>query len=222
MMTLGVRKRSVWWQLFWAMLFYVILIFNFWQFGSDFKNHWLRYILIFGAMVGINGFYAEGIRKMGLWPHDFKACFLVYGKSLLGLAVLIIFLGILSGTPRYHNTNEWIINFVKYLGWGFLQQYLLNGFFVNRLVGYLGTDRNGQIPVIAGSLFALAHLPNWILMIVAFFGGWICVKIFLNQKHGGNLYFLGLAHGVVGFLLLSFLPYFMSRGFVVGPRYFQN
>src|SRR3989442_7813052 len=45
-----------------------------------------------------------------------------------------------------------------------------------------------------------SHLPNWLLMLIALPGGYICARIFLHYR---NLYFLGLAHGVVGFLIMK-------------------
>ena len=48
-------------------------------------------------------------------------------------------------------------------------------------------------------------------------GGHFCARVYLKHR---NLYVLGLAHGVVGFLLYLAVPDSVSRHLYVGPKWF--
>jgi hypothetical protein len=50
---------------------------------------------------------------------------------------------------------------LAYCPWGIFQQYLLNGYIANRL---LAVSSARHVPLMAATLFAGAHLPNWFLM----------------------------------------------------------
>ena len=106
-----------------------------------------------------------------------------------------------------------------YCLWGLFQQYLLNGYFVNRFLEAVPKPAYGQVPVLAGTLFSAAHLPNWFLMIVTFAGGYLCAKAYIKRR---NLFFLGLAHGILGFLLYLVVPDSVSHHLRVGPGWFTH
>ncbi|OGN05091.1 MAG: hypothetical protein A2831_00210 [Candidatus Yanofskybacteria bacterium RIFCSPHIGHO2_01_FULL_44_17] len=182
------RKRSKWAQLFWAVLFYILFVGAYWKFGMDLENYGPYYLLIVGGMAGINGFYGEGLKEIGLWPKNFRVAFYEFGWLLLTIAAIVSCLGILFGQARFSGPGQWLEYFLRYCAGGLFQQYLLNGFFVNRLVGFLEDDKNPHIPLIAGSFFALAHFPNWFLMIVTFFAGWACSAIFLRSIEAVRIY----------------------------------
>ncbi|MBI2063665.1 MAG: CPBP family intramembrane metalloprotease [Candidatus Yanofskybacteria bacterium] len=215
---MGTRKRSAWAQLFWVVCFFAVIMFGVWR-GYDIHNYDWFYGLILMGMAGLSGFYSDGLRKLGFWPKNFKNCFLEYGKKLLILAGLIFFLGLWFGTVRYTAPSLILLNLSYGVMWGFLQQCILNGFFVNRLAGFFENENNAGIKWGAGGLFALAHMPNWFLMAVTFFGGWVCAKIYLKHR---NLYFLGLAHAIIALLLYLFVPDSIGHHLVVGPEYFKN
>ena len=145
-------KRSRWIQLFWAALFFIVILTFIWH-DYDPARRRLFYILSLSLMIVINYFYDEGFNKVGLWPDNFKKPFLEYWKILAGLSVLILFLGFLFGTARYSDPLAMIKGLVVCLLWGLFQQYLLNGFFVNRLAGFFENDKDPIIPLIAASLF---------------------------------------------------------------------
>jgi hypothetical protein len=66
-------------------------------------------------------------------------------------------------------------------------------------------------------ILLMAHLPNWFLMIATAAGGYVCARIYLRYH---NLYFLGMAHGVIGFLLYLVVPDTISHHMYVGPKWF--
>src|SRR5437016_2255440 len=72
-------------------------------------------------------------------------------------------------------------------------------------------------PLMAAIAFSAIHTPNWFLIIVTFFAGFACAKLYLKFR---NLYALGLAHGVIGFLLYLCVPDTISHHLYVGPKWF--
>ena len=72
-------------------------------------------------------------------------------------------------------------------------------------------------PMMSAALFSGAHLPNWFLMAVTLLLGYLCGRIYRRYN---NLYFLGIAHGTVGFLLFLVVPDSISHHLIVGPGWF--
>ena len=68
-------------------------------------------------------------------------------------------------------------------------------------------------------MFSLAHLPNWFLMIVSLAGGYVCAAIYRKYR---NLYFLGVAHGVIGCMIYLVAPDTLSHHLYVGPKWFST
>jgi hypothetical protein len=108
------------------------------------------------------------------------------------------------------------LGLVLYCVWGLFQQYVLNGYFVNRFSDVLPNHPRG-VPILAGVFFSLAHLPNWFLMMVTLPGGYVCARLYLQRR---NLFFLGLAHGVIGFLIYLAVPDTITHHLYVGPKWF--
>lgn len=74
-----------------------------------------------------------------------------------------------------------------------------------------------NVPLIAATLFAGTHLPNWFLMLVTFAAGYCSTKIYMKYR---NMYFLGLAHGLIGTVLFVVIPDSISHHLTVGPGFF--
>lgn len=109
-------------------------------------------------------------------------------------------------------------NYLAYLLWGTLQQYLLNGYFVRRLASLLpGTGR--LVPLIAAILFMSAHIPNLFLMALTLAGGYFAAAFYLRYH---NLFVLGFAHATIGFTIHTLFPDSLTVGFYVGPHYFDH
>ena len=112
---------------------------------------------------------------------------------------------------------DWII-VVKRLpwliGWGFLQQFVLQGFVHRRLRDVLATDRERELAT--GLYFALCHFPNPRLMGATFFSGWIWAILY---RRNPNLIALALSHAAGSASLnIAFGPE-MLRGMRVGLGY---
>ena len=136
---------------------------------------------------------------------------------LAALALALLTLGLSLHSIRTVTLAGAFLSFLLYCLWGLFQQYLLNAYFVNRFSDFL-PGRARAVPLLAAALFSLAHLPNWFLMLVTAAGGYVCARIYLRYR---NLYFLGTAHGVIGFLLYLVVPDTISHHLYVGPKWFS-
>lgn len=54
-------------------------------------------------------------------------------------------------------------------------------------------------------------------MAVTLAAGYICARIYISHK---NLFFLGIAHATIGFLLFLVVPDSISHHLIVGPGWF--
>ena len=100
-----------------------------------------------------------------------------------------------------------------YAPWGLFQQYALNGYFVNRFAMALRGPRRAAL--LGAACFAGAHAPNWFLVGVTLVAGYLAARAYLVYR---NLLFLGLAHAVLGALLVLAVPRSVTHGLRTGPR----
>jgi len=98
--------------------------------------------------------------------------------------------------------------------WAFVQQFLLQGFFLLRLMQI--TNRPKIAAFVAAGLFALAHLPNPILMVTTVVWGFSACMVFLRYR---NLYPLAIAHAIFGITLAITIPGPVIRNMRVGHRH---
>jgi len=143
-----------------------------------------------------------------------RAAFTAVFSTALALCLVLLGIGALLGTLRQITVRAAVVGMASYILWGLFQQYLLNGYFVNRLAQFGGA--RSFAPAFAAVLLSLAHLPNWFLMAVTLAGGYVCARIYLRYR---NLYVLAIAHGMVAFCLYMMVPDSVSAHFLVGPRY---
>ncbi len=174
------------------------------------------WIFILGFFILSHLLRGERIASLGFRWTNFRECVEHMAPALLLIALSLIALGVLLQTMRPISLEYGFMCLLAYCPWGVFQQYLLNGYIANRL---LAVSSGRYVPLIAASLFAGAHLPNWFLMLVTFATGYVSTKIFLRYR---NLYFLGLAHAVIGTLLFVVIPDSISHHLTVGPGFFLH
>ncbi len=90
------------------------------------------------------------------------------------------------------------------------------GIFFSRLVQI--TFREGWAAVIVASLFAVAHLPNAILAVMALFWEVVASFLFLRFR---SIVPLGLAHAILGIDVAISIPGPMLHNMRVGLAYLQ-
>jgi hypothetical protein len=106
--------------------------------------------------------------------------------------------------------------FLAYIVWALMQQFILQDFFLARLMRLVPT--RAAAVVAAGALFALAHVPNPILVVATLVWGIIACALFLRYR---NLYVLGLAHAILGMCLAVTIPNAMHHQMRVGLGYLR-
>jgi hypothetical protein len=195
-----------------AAVAFALIIFYIWWLRFRYPYAWIPIlVLVIASQVRKR----ENLRKLGFrWNtrHRF---------SLLWFSLVMVALGILTAGLAFHTMRDvsWqgaCLGLVLYCVWGLFQQYVLNGYFVNRFSDVLPNHPRG-VPILAGVFFSLAHLPNWFLMMVTLPGGYVCARLYLQRR---NLFFLGLAHGVIGFLIYLAVPDTITHHLYVGPKWF--
>lgn len=157
------------------------------------------------------GWDAVGVRREG-----FSGSLWVVGATLgaAGAAVLV--------ADRVHTLHaphsSWLLveGFWGYTLWSFLQQFLLQDFFLRRL--RLVLPGTGLAVFVAASLFAVAHLPNPVLTVLTLVWGVLSCVIFLRYR---NLFTVGIVHAILGICVAVTVPVPMQHGMRVGLGYWD-
>lgn len=105
---------------------------------------------------------------------------------------------------------------LAYVLWALVQQFILQDFFLVRLLRLL--PKRAVAVTVAAALFAVAHLPNMFLMVATLIWGTVACALFLRYR---NLYSLGLAHAIMGLCLGIAIPNAVHHQMRVGLRYLQ-
>ena len=153
----------------------------------------------------------EGPRQLGFGRRSLHECTGHFAPLLLFLALFLFAGGLLLHTTRHISLQQAFFALAAYLPWGIFQQYLLNGYFLNRFEQSFSRRTAAWL---AAALFAVVHTPNWFLMAVGLVGGWCAVQVYRRHR---NLYFLGMAHATLGFLLYITVPDSISHHLDIGP-----
>jgi hypothetical protein len=103
-----------------------------------------------------------------------------------------------------------------YVLWTIYQQFLLNDYFMPRLIRITANERLSV--GLAGVLFAAAHLPNLWLTVATLAWGAISTALFLRYR---NVYALGLAQGLLGLTFAVCVPESFSHHLRVGLGYLR-
>ncbi len=103
-----------------------------------------------------------------------------------------------------------------YVLWTIYQQFLLQDYFMERLLG-IGLSGSSTV-VLAGVLFASAHMPN--LALTAATLVWGIVSCWLFRRYH-NIWALGLAQGVLGLCFAICVPDSLHHHLRVGLGYLR-
>jgi hypothetical protein len=159
--------------------------------------------------ISFEGWKALGFRTTGLW------------RSLWIVAVaLLIAAGAFTLAHTRHTLHApgsliaWIKTFLGYAIWSFVQQLLLQGFFLLRLLRLL--PNKTAAAVTAATIFAAAHLPNPILTPLTLLWGLSACLLFLRYR---NIYPLAVAHAIFGICIAVTIPAPVLHNMRVGRGY---
>jgi membrane protease YdiL (CAAX protease family) len=184
-----------------------------WTLRFRYHGTWL---VILALIVVSHAFRRETPAGIGFVLQNLGECLRRFGPALILLTLTLFCMGTLLQTTRPIRLEDAVLAWVAYVPWGIFQQYLLNGYFFNRLDGAFSPKVAAGL---SAALFSGAHTPNWFLMLVGLAAGYCCACIYRSHK---NLYFLGIAHGTVGALLFLVVPDSVSHHLVVGPGWFYH
>ncbi len=192
--------------------FFLIMLYI-WRLRFSMPKAW---IFILGYFVLSHVLRGERTAWLGFRWSNFRECLEHMAPALLLIALALLSAGVLMQTVRRISLEYGFMCLLAYCPWGVFQQYLVNGYIANRMAGVAAPR---YVPLISAALFAGAHLPNWFLMLVTFAAGYFSTRIFLRYR---NLYFLGLAHAVIGTMLFVVIPDSISHHLTVGPAFFVH
>ena len=177
---------------------------------------WQRWLWWFAAasVVVITCISFDGLNAMGLRAANFFRSLWVVGAALL-VAALAIFLAASLHTLRLPvSPVSFIKTYWAYSLWAAVQQFLLQCFFLSRLLRLLPNAKYAAAA--AAALFALAHLPNPILTPITLIWGFAACLIFLRYR---NLYPLAMAHAIFGITIAITVPGHVDHNMRVGLGY---
>jgi hypothetical protein len=190
---------------------FVLIMAYIWELRYSHHGAWLA---ILGLMLMSHRLRGEYPASLGFDGRNLRDCLREFAPAIAFLALVMLAFGILLQTTRPIRFEQGLLAWAGYLPWGLFQQYILNGYFLKRFDSVLSRR---TAPMISAALFSGAHLPNWFLMAVTLLTGYLCARIYRRYN---NLYFLGIAHGTVGFLLFLVVPDSISHHLIVGPGWF--
>jgi membrane protease YdiL (CAAX protease family) len=170
----------------------------------------------------------DGHQALGLRRKDFWRSLWIAGLALVIAGATVTIASHLHslrlpdppriGFGQEDNAFGHILLFVRtywaYALWTFVQQLLLQGFFLTRLLRILPEPKMAAF--VAGTLFAVAHLPNPILTIATLVWGIAACLVFLRYR---NLYPLAIAHAILGITIAITIPGPVIRNMRVGLGY---
>lgn len=174
---------------------------------------WLVAVVIIATIIG---FSFEGRRAMGLRAANFFRSLWIVGAALVVSGVAVATATRLHTLHGPNGPLPLIEGFWSYAIWSGVQQFLLQCFFLSRLLRLLPGQR--QAAFAAAGLFALAHLPNPVLVVLTIVWGSVACLVFLRYR---NLYPLAIAHAVLGITIAVAVPGHVDHNMRVGLGYLQ-
>jgi hypothetical protein len=179
-------------------------------------QHWLYFLalawFIFSIVVSFDGWKSLGCSMAGFWRSSW-----VIGVALL-LAMIAMYLA--SSLHTLHHPGgqpvQWLKSFGGYTVWALMQQLLLQGYFLTRLLRIVPNATLAAF--LTASIFAIAHLPNPILAPLTLIWGLTACLIFIRSR---NVYPLAIAHAILGICIAITIPGPMLHNMRVGLGYMR-
>ncbi|HVI07055.1 MAG TPA: CPBP family intramembrane glutamic endopeptidase [Candidatus Binatia bacterium] len=152
--------------------------------------------------------------ELGVGLRGLAASFWVLPAAIV-LTLLSVFIAGRLGTlhPLYKGDFKHIAGYVL---WTVYQQFLLQNYFMDRLLR-LGWSQTNAV-IFAGTLFAVAHLPSPYLTAATLVWGIVSCALFRRYR---NLWVLGLAQGLLGLCFAMVVPDVLHHHLRVGLGYLR-
>ncbi|MEJ2010283.1 MAG: hypothetical protein P8Z30_19370 [Acidobacteriota bacterium] len=173
-------------------------------------------IPLFAAVVFSHRFYGDTPDQMGLTRKEFRPCARISLQLLAIVIVLAVAYAIWDhdSISRLASLRVWL-SFTGYLVWCSFQQYLTQSYFHRRLMRIMRTPHLSSFAI--ALMFAGAHIPNPVLMVATFVGGFVFSEVFIRHP---NIWPLAFVQATAGFLIGGLSPPWIIHNMRVGPGYF--
>ncbi len=208
---------------FFSLTSFSVLVLGYLWWGKFQYRHdtflFLAYVGAFVIVVANHVYYRDTAHRLGLRFDHFRKAALWYGGGTLACVVIIAAVGWFKGTPRLDRWSD----LYAYFLWAGVQQHILQNFLRLRGEALFGQESISTVrgslgpALLAASLFALYHLPNYPLVTLAFLGGLLWCLLFARIP---SLFWAWVSHASVAVVLLVFFKYGLVDQFQVGsPGY---
>jgi hypothetical protein len=174
------------------------------------------YWTAFAWMILSTWLRSPGWAALGMTTAGFLRSLWVVGVAVLGAGAAIAAAHWLHTLHRLHGPTPLLSHVWGYLVWAVMQQFLLQSYFLWRLLRIMRSRRAAVLA--AASLFAIAHIPNPVLTPVTLVWGVLACMLFLRYR---NIYTLGIAHGILGLALAVTVPNSIHHHMRVGLGYLR-
>ena len=190
---------------------FLLLLSYIWYFQARAHSSWMILLALVLLSHAVRG---ESPADLGLRREGFVESARRFAMPVVLVAIIGTALGFAFDTVR--DVAPWRVAGVLfgYCFWALFQQYLLNGYFTNRLDASLRDRHDYLVAPMAGAMFAAAHAPNTLLMTVTLIGGTVAAAAYRRHR---NLFFLAFAHALIGTMIWLAVPDTVSHHLRVGP-----
>ena len=206
------------------ILFSALILGYLWWGKFQYHHGYLLFVAYVGGVVVVvvnHLYHRDTFKRLGLRYDNFWRAARWYGGLTLALGAIISALGLWKGNVRLDRWSD----VYTYFPWAIIQQYVLQNFLRLRSENLLGSamapssaGRGSMGPVLlAVTLFAVYHLPNYPLIALTFIGGLFWCFLFVRIP---NLFWVCLSQAFLTTIFLLFFKYGFVNQFQVGsPGY---
>jgi membrane protease YdiL (CAAX protease family) len=201
-------KRSPWLQL---ALGYAALEAAFWTEG---RNQAIASLAAAVVIIALTFLSLRPAEDLGLhWPHWPQSLWpvLIGAIAAWGIVLLALATGSLHSLSGQRAAGE---RAALYFVWAVVQQFILQSFFYVRVESRLGDS--WKTVFVTAVLFALAHIPNPVLVPATFAGGLFFCGFFRKYR---TIYPLAAAHGLLGLAVAIAVPDAVIHHMKIGLGY---
>lgn len=173
------------------------------------------WIVAAAAVIGITAVSFDGWKTMGFRAANFGRSLWIVGAAiaLAGSAIFAASRMNVLHLPR-GGPLVFVGTYLLYAIWSGVQQFLLQGFFLVRLLRLI--PKPAVAALTASLLFASAHLPSLVLVPMTLVWGFVACLLFLRYR---NIYPLMFAHAILGITIAMTIPGPVDHNMRVGLGY---
>jgi hypothetical protein len=158
--------------------------------------------------------YRPDTNTLGLRFSDPRELLWIIAGGLLFSGLMVGIALELHTVHPLHGTGPLGLHMAGYLLWAFEQQFILQDYFLPRLLRIL--PKRSAAVIAAAVLFSIAHLPSLVLTVATLAWGIVACTLFLRYR---NLYALSFVHGVLGLCVAISVPDAVTHHMMVGLGY---